>query len=245
MPRHVLLPSIRDIFPEISIYTQALSQSTDLSPFSDHIHGSSGIARRISYRTPRGADDLQSPTAYSFNDVLRADLVTSSLEHVASTTTLRSLGTASSQGNPRAGIADRSAPTFRVSKASFVPPPQSQQRHRHMSPGLVYSSSQSPGDDGFTVASPTPHVQDTRPHPSSSVLSFAVSDPPSYASTITINDGRRPYLKSSRKHQCPHCDKRFNRPSSMQIHVNMHTGAKRTSDSAISSSSTMETFPYN
>ncbi|KAG6334340.1 hypothetical protein ID866_4752 [Astraeus odoratus] len=30
-----------------------------------------------------------------------------------------------------------------------------------------------------------------------------------------------------KKHQCPHCGKRFNRPSSMKIHVNTHTGAKR------------------
>lgn len=30
-----------------------------------------------------------------------------------------------------------------------------------------------------------------------------------------------------KKHCCPHCDKRFNRPSSLNIHVNTHTGAKR------------------
>ncbi|KAG2349256.1 kinase-like protein [Suillus weaverae] len=172
LPGPVFLPSIRDIFPEISSYTQALSQSTDLSPISDHIHGGSGITRvtrRISYRTPWGADGLQSPTSYSLIDDYRADdPVTSSLEHVASTTKLCSLGMASSQGNP--------------------------------------------------------HVQDTGPHPSSSVLPFAVSDPPSYASTITTNDGRRPYLKSPKLYQCPHCDKRFNRLSSLRIHFRMHTG---------------------
>jgi uncharacterized Zn-finger protein len=32
-----------------------------------------------------------------------------------------------------------------------------------------------------------------------------------------------------RKHVCPHCSKRFNRPSSLRIHVNTHTGATRTS----------------
>ncbi|KIK97001.1 hypothetical protein PAXRUDRAFT_137231, partial [Paxillus rubicundulus Ve08.2h10] len=52
------------------------------------------------------------------------------------------------------------------------------------------------------------------------------------------NDGRRLHLRSDivgsslqgegrgKKHQCPHCGKRFNRPSSMKIHVNTHTGAK-------------------
>ncbi|EJF59994.1 hypothetical protein DICSQDRAFT_33224, partial [Dichomitus squalens LYAD-421 SS1] len=29
-----------------------------------------------------------------------------------------------------------------------------------------------------------------------------------------------------RRHCCPHCSKRFNRPSSLAIHVNTHTGAK-------------------
>ncbi|ETW77047.1 hypothetical protein HETIRDRAFT_18791, partial [Heterobasidion irregulare TC 32-1] len=29
-----------------------------------------------------------------------------------------------------------------------------------------------------------------------------------------------------KRHTCPHCSKRFNRPSSLGIHVNTHTGAK-------------------
>jgi hypothetical protein len=198
--------------------------------------------RHLSYRAQQGQDGLASPAAtYSFN-VLRSDPVTSSLEHVASSTKLRSRGTSSSQGNRGAGIANGSTPAFRVSMTSFVPPRQSQQRHKHRSPDAVYGP-QSPRDGGFTAsASPTQQVQETRSQPSSSVLSFSVSDPPNSASTVMTNDGRRPYLKSSdplstmlhgegrgKKHQCPHCGKRFNRPSSMKIHVNTHTGAKRTS----------------
>ncbi|KAG1733243.1 uncharacterized protein EDB91DRAFT_1348877 [Suillus paluster] len=272
----VPLPSIRDIFPEISIRTQTLSQDSDLSLTSDQIrrgsiarhrgpkpyrpvdsaleHTSSVIRslpspppsssssesapnRQLSYRTPQGLDTLPTAASYSFN-VLRADPVTSSLEHVASSTKLRSRGSSSSQGNPGAGIANGSTPAFRVSMTSFVPPRQSQQRHKHRSPDAVYAP-QSPRNDAFKVPSPTQHLQDTRPQPSSSVLSFSVSDPPNSASTVMTNDGRRPYLKSSdhlstmlhgegrgKKHQCPHCGKRFNRPSSMKIHVNTHTGAK-------------------
>ncbi|OJA20382.1 hypothetical protein AZE42_06675 [Rhizopogon vesiculosus] len=270
----VLLPSIRDIFPEISIRTHPSSQDPDLSPAShDQIYceanarnriqnphrsgdsaspathclpspppssssSESAPNRHLSYRMPQGPDGLASPPAtYSFN-VLRADPVTSSLEHVTSSTKLRSRGTSSSQGNPGAGIANGSTPAFRVSM-TVVSPRQSQQRHKHRSPDAVYGS-QSPRDSGFTAAaSPTQHVQETRSQPSSSVLSFSVSDPPNSASTVMTNDGRRPYLKSSdplstmlhgegrgKKHQCPHCGKRFNRPSSMKIHVNTHTGAK-------------------
>ncbi|KAG2336810.1 hypothetical protein BDR05DRAFT_920229, partial [Suillus weaverae] len=263
------LPSIRDIFPEISIRTQPPSQDTDLSQCSDHIRGSSSTSRHrgpkpyrtsepihslpspppsstssdsapnrhLSYRTPQVSDTLQPPVSYSFN-VLRADPLASSLEHIASSTKLRTRATNSSAGKSGAGIANGSTPVFRVSMAAFVPPRQSQQRHKQRSPGPLYSS-QIPRDGAFALASPTHHVQESRPQPSSSVLSFSVSDPPNSASTVMTNDGRRPYLKSSdhlttmlhgegrgKKHQCPHCGKRFNRPSSMKIHVNTHTGAK-------------------
>jgi uncharacterized Zn-finger protein len=33
---------------------------------------------------------------------------------------------------------------------------------------------------------------------------------------------------SGKRHVCPTCLKRFNRPSSLKIHVNTHTGATRT-----------------
>jgi len=34
-----------------------------------------------------------------------------------------------------------------------------------------------------------------------------------------------------RRHECPKCGKKFNRPSSLKIHLNTHTGAKRESSS--------------
>ncbi|KZV66066.1 hypothetical protein PENSPDRAFT_554400, partial [Peniophora sp. CONT] len=29
-----------------------------------------------------------------------------------------------------------------------------------------------------------------------------------------------------RRHECPHCHRRFNRPSSLGIHINTHTGER-------------------
>ncbi|KAM5537712.1 hypothetical protein V8D89_008625 [Ganoderma adspersum] len=46
-----------------------------------------------------------------------------------------------------------------------------------------------------------------------------IGKPAANASTTNADD-------SERRHCCPHCNKRFNRPSSLAIHVNTHTGAK-------------------
>ena len=72
--------------------------------------------------------------------------------------------------------------------------------------------------------------------------------PPSPSSTISENESPRSETSSQgdlsaddsvppatadkqsdsgRRHACPHCAKRFNRPSSLAIHVNTHTGDKR------------------
>ncbi|KAJ7062529.1 hypothetical protein C8F01DRAFT_986342, partial [Mycena amicta] len=39
------------------------------------------------------------------------------------------------------------------------------------------------------------------------------------------DDGDGDDDNAARKHPCPHCHKRFNRPSSLRIHLNTHTGA--------------------
>ena len=49
---------------------------------------------------------------------------------------------------------------------------------------------------------------------------IGMGKPAANASTTNADDGER-------RHCCPHCNKRFNRPSSLAIHVNTHTGAKR------------------
>ncbi|KAF7291292.1 C2H2 finger domain transcription factor mtfA [Mycena indigotica] len=50
-----------------------------------------------------------------------------------------------------------------------------------------------------------------------------IEAPPSPASTGSA--GASPTSTTTRKHVCQQCRKRFNRPSSLRIHVNTHTGA--------------------
>ena len=173
------------------------------------------------------------PPSYSFN-VLRADPITASLEHVASSTTLRHRGATTNSPTSQAGVTNGSAPAFRVSMAPLDQ--RSSQRHK-IAVQPVMRSTRNPSSP---TAAREPDLPLHMRSPHSSMLSFSVSDPPSSASTIMTHDGRRSYLRSSeaispslsgegrgKKHQCPHCGKRFNRPSSMKIHVNTHTGAKR------------------
>ncbi|KAH7888261.1 hypothetical protein F5I97DRAFT_977242 [Phlebopus sp. FC_14] len=307
----VPLPSIRDIFPEISAqpnpHTKAfglhpttqdrappspprtrtakrcdespttcfhVSQAPPSPPPSSSSSESAPI-RPVSFHQQQhlssGAQPPKPPPSYSFN-VLRTDPVTASLEHVASSTTLRHRGL----GSPQAGIVNGSAPVFRVA----IAPPEQQLRsvhhHHHPHHHNNNNTNKRSAQDMSSISDPrerrsnrdfpgptTGHESDSShrflPHPhtsavtcnsnsnstsnnsssSSAMLSFSVTDPPNSASTvISGTDGQR-YLRSSeivnpslqgegrgKKHQCPHCGKRFNRPSSMKIHVNTHTGAK-------------------
>ncbi|KAF8996339.1 hypothetical protein BDQ17DRAFT_947580 [Cyathus striatus] len=64
-----------------------------------------------------------------------------------------------------------------------------------------------------------------------SIISFPVSSSPRAAEYAQDADGAglsdedSPSEGSGKKHVCPTCFKRFNRPSSLRIHVNTHTGA--------------------
>ncbi|KAI6035854.1 hypothetical protein EDC04DRAFT_2604772 [Pisolithus marmoratus] len=241
----VPLPSIRDIFPDspdarhlnaaISFqHHQGLPSPPSISP-NEVAARSSQLFEPHSHPSPRHMNPPKCPPSYSFN-VLRADPVTASLEHVASSTTLRHRGVTSNSPTAQtgAGVTNGSAPAFRVAMAPMDQ--RSSQRHKLPVQPIIRStrnasSPTTPQDPDLPL-----HMRSNHP----SVLSFSVSDPPSSASTIMSHDGRRSYLRSSeimtsslsgegrgKKHQCPHCGKRFNRPSSMKIHVNTHTGAKR------------------
>ncbi|KAG9309764.1 hypothetical protein JVU11DRAFT_10138 [Chiua virens] len=173
--------------------------------------------------------------SYSFN-VLRADPITSSLEHVASSTTLRPRASSTSTHPGMHG----SAPVFRVAMSPSDSRPPRHRPHRAVREILPDTRERHYSRDGLTPSIPReadlPHLRS----PSSTILSFPLSDHPISSTSALVTDGRRVHLRSEipgaaiqgegrgKKHQCPHCGKRFNRPSSMKIHVNTHTGAKRT-----------------
>lgn len=48
------------------------------------------------------------------------------------------------------------------------------------------------------------------------------------ATASVISDGEDDGIGLGKKHVCKTCNKRFNRPSSLRIHINTHTGATRT-----------------
>jgi len=99
----------------------------------------------------------------------------------------------------------------RPSLSSFQPPQETPRLHpvgsasllpRPSSPSSTISENESPGSDASSQGDLSPDE----------------SLPP-IAADKQSDTGRR--------HACPHCAKRFNRPSSLAIHVNTHTGDKR------------------
>ncbi|TFK34362.1 hypothetical protein BDQ12DRAFT_689885 [Crucibulum laeve] len=197
--------------------SRLLSQSESVSSHWSHASlGADPMAQR------RRSD----PHVFPFN-VLRSDPTSSSLQHVASSATLPNRGP-NSVGT-HIGIASGSSPTFRV----FVP----------STAGAPIERPSYPTDRSGPPNAPAPHREAerhrkyTHSDPSyPAIISFPISGPPT--GSVSSNSG---YSRdesgnasddespsegnSGKKHVCPTCLKRFNRPSSLRIHVNTHTGA--------------------
>jgi len=148
----------------------------------------------------------------------------SSLDHIASTTTLRrGRSTAGRQSFTTDGVA--SDVTALPSSRSPIKPRPGPRRQDDSTVEAMGASSQAA--------------------PLASYSSFMLSDPPPTANrnhqrTIVIGDQdsgpQEDHSKAGEKgrvHECPHCCKRFNRPSSLQIHANTHTGARRKFNSSM------------
>ncbi|EKM58789.1 uncharacterized protein PHACADRAFT_248877 [Phanerochaete carnosa HHB-10118-sp] len=84
-----------------------------------------------------------------------------------------------------------------------------------------------PTADAFAPSFVPPQFAPQQPYASPAQLG-----PQPYVSAAHFGGAGGPMVSvasEEKKHCCPHCLKRFNRPSSLSIHVNTHTGAKRES----------------
>jgi hypothetical protein len=182
--------------------------------------------------------------SFSF-DVLKSDPETTSLEHLASSTTLRT-GSAKvgRMTDGRKGVTSGSAPAFRVSMAAA--PLMGRRGGRPDDPMMGQD-----GDQNWKRAAAAAadldghhhHAYARSPTGTPALIQFSVapSSSPTVSPTSTTTTRKNHYKKpdvsdpgpsldrdKGKKHECPHCSKRFNRPSSLRIHVNTHTGLKRT-----------------
>ncbi|KAF8890445.1 hypothetical protein BD779DRAFT_271795 [Infundibulicybe gibba] len=158
-------------------------------------------------------------TAHSFN-VLKSNPSNPSLEHISSSTTFPTRS--NNPNNSTASIATGSVPVFQVPISNdYVTQP-------------VRSQPSSNPRPMSTDTAPKHSSRDADMDSFSSVISFppaGAAPPPTgreqYFSDDTGNASDDDNLtggNSGKRHICPICMKRFNRPSSLRIHLNTHTG---------------------
>lgn len=166
-----------------------------------HPHHTESIAQSDSRPHAAYPRKRSASQIYSF-DVLRSDPMNSSLQHLTSSGSLST--------SPQQHLGPRSStPAFRVS----VPPTAV----HHNSPGSG-PRSRPPQQQQRTDADPAIPT----------MISFPVSASKSSPADDVASDEEAPGESvGGKKHICPTCLKRFNRPSSLRIHVNTHTGATR------------------
>ncbi|KAF8075756.1 hypothetical protein FPV67DRAFT_381242 [Lyophyllum atratum] len=161
---------------------------------------------------------------FSF-DVLRSDPTSSSLEHIASSVTFPNRGGSSAGYSLQCEISNGSAPVFRVSV------PDSSRRDGNSRP---HRSNSNPAGGARKSEPASAHAPASTGPGYSAMISFPVSGQTAGAQVgrdrspddpDAVSDGDLSGSNNGKKHVCPTCAKRFNRPSSLRIHVNTHTGA--------------------
>ena len=181
---------------------RSYSHHTESIAHDPRLHESDARPHAADHRKRSGSE------IYSL-DVLRSDPMSSSLQHLTSS---GSPSNHPSNSQQHLGPAS-SSPEFRVS----VPPTAAANIH---SPQGHRSGPQRTDPDQAIPA----------------MISFPVSRPPASKSSKQspsdeASDEEGPGGGAGKKHICPTCLKRFNRPSSLRIHVNTHTGATRKNSS--------------
>ena len=152
---------------------------------------------------------------YSF-DILKSDPSSPSLQHIASSATYGNRALYHNGQNIRSISSDGSTPTFRIAVTASSDTTQ---------------DSTIPDSRGYTTSD---NRVDKQPgsQSGSGCLSFPVfgSAPVRRNQCGEVSDSDDEDLSASnsgKRHICSICLKRFNRPSSLKIHVNTHTGVTR------------------
>lgn len=177
----------------------------------------------------QSAKESASLPTHSFG-VLRSDPSSSSLQHINSSPTYSNRGGSSHGHHSQAGLSNGSTPVFQVTINPSAPHPKA--------PFVDSRHSGSPEQPPRRVESRDAHNTSGMSN-YSSIISFPVAGSangslsqreysPDDASNAS-DDGDISGSNSGKKHVCSTCFKRFNRPSSLRIHVNTHTGATRKS----------------
>ncbi|KAG6875587.1 hypothetical protein C0992_003184 [Termitomyces sp. T32_za158] len=168
-----------------------------------------------------------SPSVFSF-DVLRSDPASSSLQHIASSVTFPNRGGTSTSFShtPQGEVLGGSV--FRVSVSDHAVSHDAMTRGIGQPPPLRSSFITSAREPDYASAMNSPHDGY-----SAGIISFPAGPPASSQSgrgrspddPDVASDGDFSGSHNGKKHVCLTCSKRFNRPSSLRIHVNTHTGA--------------------
>jgi hypothetical protein len=158
---------------------------------------------------------------YSYT-VLRSDPTRKSLQHLTSSGTLPNRGANGSSTIAPVGVASGSSPAFRVSVPSASLP----------SPDVSPSHSSSLPNSGSGMLT-IDIKEERRAYPA--IISFPAAGSGSVKADHPLREPSPNHSdeegneeeNNGKKHVCSTCFKRFNRPSSLRIHVNTHTGATR------------------
>lgn len=196
---------------------------SSISPSASHPQQS---RPRHAHSTSLGQQSC-SPAQFS---VLRSDSLSQSLVDISSSaTSLPIRGVNPSVRSPNGVASNGSSPPFRVESSSSVPPfdytSRNLDRHPRRSP-ITGPLSRPPREIEIPRKSASPPV----PYPATIIFPMASAGEAASANEIddaSDDDNSPSESHTGKKHVCPICQKRFNRPSSLRIHLNTHTGATR------------------
>ncbi|KAH9949156.1 hypothetical protein B0H21DRAFT_155793 [Amylocystis lapponica] len=225
-PVRVTLPSINELFPEhLMLHPSAINRhSPPMTSPATRVRDEFTPRPTLEYPAPGRPPPPASPSC-SF-DVLRPHPLTAHLENVASSTNaavqprVPATGayafTVPSSSDAYLASITKARPTFKV---QLTQPSSSSPPAYEYAPSTAYGSQDAQQSAPAFTPSFSANTYLSAPTTAGSAQSLQrlaqQQLPPAIAQAA-----------DEKRHRCPHCSKRFNRPSSLNIHVNTHTGAK-------------------